>query len=145
MQELARQPELARTAAVLRIAGDRVADGLQVDADLVGAARFQPAGQLGRRGRLVEPGCHGVTGAGFSIMQTLGGGDASVRIAAYNDTDDSAGSGLKTLNGSIVAIDINSIVVTGDTTYTIINMGDGTFVITGLSAGAHVSFSNRFF
>ncbi|MCL6730102.1 hypothetical protein, partial [Sphingomonas hankyongi] len=82
-------------------------------------------------------GHYAVHGTSFSVMQTQGGGNAAIRIAAYNDPDTGT---LTDLTGSIVAIDQSSIVVTGDTTYTIVAMGDGTFVITGLNAGANVSF-----
>jgi hypothetical protein len=83
-------------------------------------------------------GHYDVTGTSFSIIQEQGSGSgAAVRIAAYEDSDTGT---LQTLSGSPVAIDQSSIVVTGDTTYTIIDMGDGTFVITGLAAGANVSF-----
>ncbi len=79
-----------------------------------------------------------VNGTSFTIMQEQGsGGGAAVRISAFNDPDS---GNIHTLGGSIVPIDITSIVVTGDATYTIVNMGDGTFVITGLAAGANVSF-----
>jgi hypothetical protein len=83
-------------------------------------------------------GHYNVTGSSFSIIQEQGSGSgAAIHIAAFEDADT---GNLKTLSGSIVAIDQSSIVVTGDNTYNIIDMGDGTFVITGLAAGANVSF-----
>jgi hypothetical protein len=83
-------------------------------------------------------GHYDVTGTSFSVLQEQGSGSgAAVHIAAYEDSDS---GNVKDLTGSLVAIDQSSIVVTGDTTYNIIDMGDGTFVITGLAAGANVSF-----
>ena len=80
-------------------------------------------------------------GSSFTIIQTQGSGSgAAVRISAFSDSD--AGN-IKTLGGSIVPIDGSSIVVTGDASYTIVDMGDGTFVITGLAAGANVTFDTN--
>jgi hypothetical protein len=80
-----------------------------------------------------------VTDAGFTIMQTKGNGDASVQIRAVYDDDSGT---LKTLDGSTVDIDPNSIVITGDDDglWQIHPQADGSVVITGLSAGAQITF-----
>jgi hypothetical protein len=84
---------------------------------------------------------HGpVTDAGFTVIQTKsGGGEASILVRAVFD-DDSGDA--KDLDGTTVDIDPDSVVVTGDSdgTWEVIDMGDGTIVITGLDAGAHVEF-----
>ena len=85
-------------------------------------------------------GHYNVTNAGFTIMQTQGGGLASVHITAVFDDDTGT---LDDLDGSTVAIDPASITVfdaDGGGEIDIIDMGDGTFVITGLEAGDTVSF-----
>ena len=90
-----------------------------------------------------------VTDSSFTIMQTgaSSGGvtTASVRIQAFLDPDT---GGIKNLTGTTVPIDASSIVVTDENGnpaagVTIVNMGDGTFVITGLEEGDNVAFDTN--
>ncbi len=84
-----------------------------------------------------------VTDSSFQIIQ---GGPASVRIQAVLDSDSPP---LTTLSGPPVQIDATSIVVTNGGVivppagYTVYNMGDGSFVITGLDAGDKVTFDTN--
>jgi len=81
-----------------------------------------------------------VTSSSFQVMQVKSGGASSIQITAYNDSD---GGTLTDLTGAKVTIDPSSIVVTGDATYTVVVMPDGSVVITGLEAGAIVSFDTN--
>jgi len=112
-----------------------ISEGVRLD--YVVDVRRDPGSDEKDVGGYTFDGHYTVTDSSFSIMQTQGGGTASVRITAFNDPDT---GNLDTLSGTIIPIDPASIVVTGDATYTVVVMADGSVVVSGLAPGASVEF-----